>query len=296
MLNERQVNRHVESIIAQVSDIAAMPQVVYKIIELTGSTMTAAQQIEDAIAVDPGFTSKVLMLANSAHYALPRRVTSIRDAATYMGYKTIRQLALTVGLFDMFVGKTDAGSMRRRSWWRHSVDAAVCARAIAKRMPDVGPDDAYSCGLLHDAGKSLLDRYAEGEYSAVDKMIEEGTNPLEAERAVFGCDHSEVGGVAAEMWNFSPMLVECVTLHHSEAGSSYPKHVALTCLASEMAHAVLAGRRAEHMMSGARTEEGEQGRNHSPWAVETLGFDVTVLWQLYTECTEAIARGGSLGL
>src|SRR5438046_9985884 len=92
----------VQAILSRVSEIAALPQVVYKIIELTGTTMTAVQEIDNAISIDPGFSSKVLMLANSAYYALPRKLTSIREAATFLGFKTIRQLAMTLGTLDMF--------------------------------------------------------------------------------------------------------------------------------------------------------------------------------------------------
>lgn len=277
-------------ILARVGEIAAMPQVVYKILELTGTTVTPAQEIEDAISIDPGFSSKVLILANSAFYALPRRVTSIREAATFMGYKTIRQLAMTVGAFDIFVGKTDSGSMRRRMWWRHSVDTAVCAKAIATEIPRVIAEDAYSCGLLHDVGKSLLDRYETGMYLGVEHGIENGLSALDSERSVYGCTHADIGGAAAKSWNLPPMIAEAVAHHHGPAAGSFAMHIALTSLASDFAHAIVTGRKIdEHKVEQPIREL------IADWAVEALRFSDEQLDRAYRACKDSISNRTGMG-
>jgi putative nucleotidyltransferase with HDIG domain len=279
-------NEAVRAILSKVSEIAVLPQVVYRIIELTGNTGTAVHEIESAISIDPGFSSKVLMLANSAYYALPRKMTSIREATTFLGFKTIRQLAMTVGIFDMFVGKTDAGSLRRRAWWRHSVDAAVCAQAIAKVVRTVAPDEAYSCGLLHDVGKPLLDRYGSGDYAEAEKLEQSGSNILIAERVVFGCTHVEVGAAAAAAWKFPQPLYECVAFHHAPPEGEIPLHVAVTCFADEVAHALVSGHR------GTDSDERTIG-GFSRWAVEALAFGPDKIEEALAACKEAVANGSS---
>lgn len=291
-LQNSTTNPAVSEIVDRVGEIAAMPQVVYRVIQLTSSTNSPAQQIEDAISIDPGFSSKVLMLANSAYYALPRRVSSIRDAATYMGYKTIRQLALTVGLFDMFVGKNDAGSLRRRTWWRHSVDTAVCSRALARFAPNVDPFDVYTAGLLHDIGKTILDRWAQGDYSEVEKLIQQGESVLEAERKIFGCDHTEVGAAAGCRWNFSEMLIQCIRDHHFEPTGDYKEQVCVVTIANEMAHAVVAGRKNQK----GTEEQVLQAVNalQCPWALTILEISHDQVPKLYDLCVEAVASASKM--
>lgn len=285
-------------LLTKVSEIAAMPQVVYKILELTGSTATSAQAIEDAISLDPGFSSKVLILANSAFYALPRRVTSIREAATFMGYKTIRQLAMTVGVFDMFVGKNDSGSLRRRAWWRHSVDAAVCAKTIAKHVNGVDPEDAYSCALLHDVGKSLLDRATHGEYAMVEALILDGLSPSDAERQVFGCTHAELGSAAAQRWNLPKMIVDSIGMHHGNVSGDFVPHVAVTCISSEFAHQIVEGKKLQHVDSQSSDEEETTGPKAwaSDWAREVLSLDDENLNRIYNICKTAIAERSGMAL
>jgi len=270
----------VEAILEEARELAALPQVVYKVIQLTGSNNSSAQEIERVISVDPGFSSKVLILANSAFYALPRKLTSIREATTFLGFRTIRQLALTVGAFDLFLGKADINSLRRRDWWRHSVDSALCCRVIAEKIGGVQPEDAYTCGLLHDIGKPLLDRSKRASYNDVEQLVQGGTSILEAERKVYGCDHTEIGAAAAKLWNLPLMVIEAIEHHHGTNHCQFPNCVAITALGSQFAHVLIKGNEETHL---------------DEWIVETLSLSDESKEQLFRQCKEAIAERSSSG-
>lgn len=229
--------RNLKLLIAKIQEVAVLPHVVFKVLEITGSSDSPAADIEQAVLVDPGFSSKLLGLANSAHYGLPKKVTSIREAVMFLGFKAVRQMAMTVGVFDLFVGKNDRESMRRRDWWRRSVDAALCARAIARLSHCGNPDEAYTCGLLHLIGKTLLDRFGEGSYEDVESMIASGTGIAEAERSVFGLVHTEASVAAAMKWGLPPILMGSLSYltepQQDEEGASYRACVALGALIAE---------------------------------------------------------------
>ena len=200
-------SRALKHLIAQVHDLAVLPHVVFKVLELSSSTDNPTADIESAITIDPGFSSKVLILANSASTALPRKVLSIKEAVMFLGYKAVRQLAMTVGIYDMFVGKNDRDSLRRRAWWRHSVDTAVCAKYLAEHTGKMPGDDAYTCGLLHYIGKSLLERFGEADYKHVEEMVLFGIKDYKAEEAIYGCNHVEVSVAAARKWGLAEELI-----------------------------------------------------------------------------------------
>lgn len=277
----------VEAILRGVGDLAALPQVVYKIVELTGSTMTAAQEIERTISVDPGFSSKILMLANSAYYALPRKLTSISEAVTMLGFKTVRQLAMTIGVFEVFIGKNDANSLRRRTWWRHSVDTALCAQTIAKMTGMVPYDEAYTCGLLHDIGKPLLDRYAEPPYEEVTVLIEAGMAPVRAEARVYGCDHAMLGGAAAVQWGFPETLCQSIRDHHMTEPERPTPRLATTVVANQLAKLIVDG--------AASEEDSELVESFPAWALSTLGLDELKLRNALRASKEAVASKAAMG-
>ena len=193
-------------ILDRTDQLAVLPHVVHKVLEITGSEESMSTNLHKVISIDPGFSMRLLKLANSAAFGMPRKVTSTQQAILFLGFKTIRSLALTIGIYELFIGKNDKDSIRRRTWWRQSVDTAICARYLAKSTGLVSTDDSYTCGLLHLMGKVLLDRYGRRDYSAVDLLVANGLTDQMAESRVFGCDHNEVAAAAAERWDLPASL------------------------------------------------------------------------------------------
>jgi HD-like signal output (HDOD) protein len=196
----------VAAVVAKVQEVAVLPQVVFRLVEATGAAEAGLQEIERTISVDPGFTAKVLAMANSAFYALPRKVASIREAVQYLGTKGVREIAMAASVFDMFVGKTDAESLRRRTWWRQSLDAATCAKWLGQELRSPLADVACTCALLHLIGKTVLDRSDPAAYEKVMFVVSKGAGDRQAERAVFGCDHIGVAAGVAGRWGFPEAL------------------------------------------------------------------------------------------
>ncbi len=273
-------NEQLSRLMSKVQDLAVLPHVVFKVLEISTSNDSPAQEMEKAIIVDPGFSGKVLTLANSAHYALPRKVSSIKDAVMFLGFRAIRSMAMTVGVFEIFVGKTDKESLRRRQWWRHSVDAAVCSRWLAKRTGKLSPDDAYTTGLLHSIGKSLLDKYGDQDYSLVEQKMEQNAlSDIVAETEVFGCHHVEVAISAAQRWNFPDELIAGLDYVNPVADDAQVLAArACTCLGSLIGAA---------MTQGADTDrEGVLPK----WAMDALGLSPEEIGTLYEEGMQAISE------
>lgn len=249
-------------LLEKVDGLAVLPHVVFKVLEISGSEDAPPLELERAIIVDPGFSSKVLKLANSAFFGLPRRVTSIREAIMFLGFRAVRNLAMTVGAYDMFVGKSDAESLRRRAWWRHSVDTAVCSKSLAFFTRKAQPDDCYTCGLLHLIGKTLLDRFGHGDYERVVMMTDAGVPELDAESRVFGCNHVDVAVSAAERWGFPKGLVSGLS-YLTPPDDDDPDKTQRACTALGSALANIAQFRKEH-------PEADEVHELPEWALDIL--------------------------
>lgn len=271
----------IDALLARMRELAVLPHVVYKVLEISGNDEASCREIETAIVVDPGFSSKLLTVANSAYYALPKKVTSIKEAILFLGFKSIRQIAMTVGLYDMFIGKTDTESMRRRQWWRHSVDTAVAGRWIARQSKRLNPEDAYTCGLIHLIGKTLLDRYGGKDYESVAALVKSGIPDILAEQQIYGCDHMQVAAAAAAKWGFPDQLVSGLRYLDPDSCSEEAAPIrACTCLGSLLASWVI---------EGAQDAEDEGEALMLPsWAVQCLG--------LGSETTDALLRGATAAI
>ncbi len=274
-------NESLRKLLTKVTDLAVLPHVVFRVLELSGSADHSTAEFERVITVDPGFSSKVLILANSAAYALPKKVTSIREALMFLGFKSIRQMAMTVGVFDLFVGKNDRESLRRRAWWRHSVDTAICGRWLADGLHKLPGDDAYTCGLLHLIGKTLLDRLGETDYKHVEEMVMFGIKDYKAEEAIYGCNHMDVAAAAAAKWGLSETLISGLHYSHScEEDDPFRYHRACTALATNIATLAVEG-------SSGPVEEVLHCL--PAWAMEVMGITAERAGQIIDGGCAAIA-------
>ncbi len=265
-----------EAIVEKVQDLAVLPQVVHRIISMTNDPNTHARNLEQLISIDQGMSTRVLNTVNSAYYGLSRKIASIKDAVVLLGFKTVRNLAMTASVFDLFVGKTDRQNLRRGKWWRHSIDTALCCRMVASQVPEASPDEAYTAGLLHDIGKPLLDRYSEIPYEQVEALVAQGVPEMDAEQEIFGCHHAELGRLVSLKWGFPEKLADAIGQHHalSPDHCSDPLLTAITAMGNTIAH----------WLREPDREATDCWEHLAPWVREYLPFQPAQLRAMLAGC------------
>lgn len=161
------------------------------------------------IESDPALTVQVLRTANSPFYGLSRRVGSVRQAITVLGFAMVRSLA-AAKIFKL--GARDAANIPE-SFWRHSFTTAAAASVLA-RPQGMASSDAFSAGLLVDIGAALLRRNDPARYGEVLRLTTRGVSVIDSEREVFGLAHPEVSGFALERLRFPADVATAVAEHH----------------------------------------------------------------------------------
>lgn len=263
---------------SKINELAVLPHVVFKVLEASTSETAPAAAVERSIIVDPGFSTKILQQANSAGYGIPKRVTSIREAILYLGFRAVRNLAMTVGTFDLFVGKTDKESLRRRGWWRSSIDTAICAKWLAHALKKASPDDAYTCGLLHLIGLTLMDRlYPSGFEDAQGLSNQQCISIGAAQRQLYGFHYGDYIEVVATKWQFPAELAGALNV--LEAPREPDKLRAITTFASICA---------DLAATGVQLEAGDLAKVFPTWTYENLEISEQMLPTIVHECMSAL--------
>lgn len=165
---------------------------------------------------DPSFSARLLAKANSASSAANRPVMTLRDAIARTGSKNAADLLMALSVIQVFIPRDPW----EKSLWRHSVQVAVLARYLAKRIhhPDVLPDELYLCGLIHDIGRFIMFQAAPDELRKVDAS--KGNTPeglVDTEESTFGVTHMELGALACGRWGLPPLLASVLEAHHGPA-------------------------------------------------------------------------------
>ncbi len=140
---------------AAVDGMPAFPKSVQKILELTRDVNCSPKDLVQVIDKDPVVTVKVLRVVNSAYYSLPKQITSINHAVVYLGFNTIKNLALSIAAIGMLPASNAAG-FDGAQYLLHSLSTAAIAKQLALRLDDADPMDCFIAGLLHDFGKPLI--------------------------------------------------------------------------------------------------------------------------------------------
>jgi putative nucleotidyltransferase with HDIG domain len=205
---------------AAVERMPAFPKSVQKVLELTRNINCLPRELVGVIEKDPVMTVKILRVINSASFALPNKMTSINQSVVYLGLNTVKNMALSFAAVGI-LPRTNAAGFDVQKYLLHSLTVASVARALASHqvVGDVDPGDCYIAGLLHDFGKVVFAQFMPEEFRAALDYSKENGVPLHvAEAAVIGADHTVVGSMLAERWQFPPSLIACIRNHHQEGG------------------------------------------------------------------------------
>lgn len=199
---------------AAVDDMPAFPKSVQKILELTRDVDCTPKDLVQVIDKDPVLTVKVLKVVNSAYYSLPKQVTSINHTVVFMGFNTIKNLALSIAAIGM-LPKSNAAGFDVQQYLLHSLATAGIARQLAGNMDNADPMDCFIAGLLHDFGKVVLAQFMPDEFrQALEASQRDGSSLHEALQHSIGADHALVGAMLVEKWRFPPLLVDTIRNQH----------------------------------------------------------------------------------
>lgn len=205
----KRVKRITDSLIS----LPTLPTVIAKMLELVDNPKTSASSLSNLIMRDQVLTAKILKMANSSFYAFPRQISTVKLALVVLGFENVKEMALSLSVLNTFKGENNK-HFDTSSFWQHSISVGACTRMLARETCYRLAGEAFVAGLLHDIGKLVLNQYLPAEFAEIQTMIfEDGRECSEAEKAVLGVTHAEVGAWLAERWNLPEILVDAIRWH-----------------------------------------------------------------------------------
>lgn len=217
------------SLAAQTGDLPPLPEVAWKVLQITSDLYWNACDFEKVVTHDQALTAKILKISNSAFFGLRGTVSTVSQAAVILGNRRLRSLVVAASLEGVFGGRTLNGERL----WEHSLAVALATGQLALKRNFPEPEEAFVAGLMHDIGKAVLDGNREEVYTEILKRANlEHIQVIDLEREMLGFDHTQVGSLLATKWNLAPHIEEVVRYHHSPSEASRnPELCAIVSLA-----------------------------------------------------------------
>ncbi len=148
---------------------------------------------------------------------------SVSEAVMRLGQQELYRLAALalVSRWESGAGHGEAGD-----FCRHALCTAIAAEVLAETTERVSPETAYTAGLVCDLGKLALTHACEAFYPAIRAhCAAQQCAWTDAETAVLGFHHVQVGARLLRAWNFPTVLVAVAEhyLHPAQApGDALP--------------------------------------------------------------------------
>lgn len=205
-----------EQVIARLKQLPSLPSAVSEVLSSFANEDADIETVAQQIARDQALTARVLRVANSSFYGLQTKVGTIHEAVVILGFRAVRNMVLAVGMNGSFRVDQCRG-FDAPGYLRHGVGVGLAARALAPAARQ-SPELAFTAGLLHDIGQLVLASNFSSQYvEALAHRKQHDCFLFEAEQAVLGIDHAEVGALLAETWRFPAAIRESIAYHHGPA-------------------------------------------------------------------------------
>ena len=213
-INNR-LEEEIRTFVGQLRQLESLPPVILKVIEVAGDDETNRGALVRLIESDQALASRVLKVSNSAWLGCPGRVSSLDRAMAMLGFDMVRNIALSVLVSHLFFTGRDAGQIRMRELWYHSLGCAVAAEHLARLLKHPQQNSAFVAGLLHDLGKVVLLRWNGDLYQQLARVAASKRAPLHViEGETLGIAHPEVAQLLLEDWGFPADLTLPARDHH----------------------------------------------------------------------------------
>ena len=249
-----------KKIVKRVNDLPPMPKVMLKAREIMADANSSFKEIAQVIETDQAIAARVLKIANSAYYGLSGMVSSIHQASVVLGYKTLEQVITMVSSSSMLGSRLKGYQLNAGVLWKHSLATALASRLIAQKRAPAMESDAFSVGLIHDAGKLALDNYVAAKKQELDDFVKaNSTTFVKAERQVLGFDHTEIAHDLCKKWKLPEAHAAAMRYHHTPAESDNNQLAFIIHVADHVAG-----------LAGYGCGSDSLGENLDPAGLETL--------------------------
>lgn len=264
-----------DNIIEAFSALPSLPVVIQKLHTLIENQNIDIKTISNVIEADPGFTARVLKLVNSPFYGLSRRVSSVGEAITILGFDAVHQLLLTTSMLNIFDSESVEPSIK--DFWHHSFGVGAIAKHLISQDDKDTRNEVFICGILHDIGRLIFLKIDPDLFSWF--YIKRGAaTGINEEAEYYAIDHQKTGELLAEKWNFPESIVTAIGQHHSPLNTKkYQLHASAINIADILSHALAIGDSGNSFVSEFFPEA---------WAI--LGLSMNQLGERLTMALEEI--------
>ena len=215
----------------------ALSQTISAINRIAASSDESVQALSSVLLKDFALTNKLLRLVNSTTFRqFGGGVSTISRAVMILGFDAVRDLAITLILFEHLQNRQQAAEIKEEAISAYLT--GIMARRLAGvcGLPD--REEGFICGVFQHLGKLLAGYYFYEESVEITRRVQAGDSEDKAARTVLGISLEELGVEIARSWQLPEKIIRSM---ESGGGGLKPQSTADRLrLAARLARALCA--------------------------------------------------------
>ncbi|RJR34755.1 MAG: HDOD domain-containing protein [Desulfobacteraceae bacterium] len=228
--------KDIDKILEGIDRLHPIPQVAEQVMVLARDAKSSMSRIAEIITHDQILTANLLKTCNSSYFSAPKKVDSVQQAIVFMGIDQVVDIVWMSSGAKNFKKGQEGYDLEEGDLWKYSVSSALISRELAEKRKMENLHLIFTSALLKDIGKVVLSQYVADSFEKINLLVNQyGYSFMEAEKAVIGIDHAELGGMVARKWGYSPKMVEIIRGHHlTDESSEFDLETSIVYLADTL--------------------------------------------------------------
>ena len=199
---------------AQAVGIPSCPAVLLELSTEVKKEDPSLRKIEALVSKDMGLLATLLKTVNSPFYGLRTKVGTVKQAIQVIGISMLSRTVTGIVLKKALSGNQPG----MEAFWEASAKAAMVASFIAKQLPGMNKEEAYTFGLFQNCGiPILMQRFPDYVKTLALAERDAERKHTEVEEAAHGTDHATMGYLLTKSWNLPEDISQAIRYHHEYA-------------------------------------------------------------------------------
>ena len=185
--------------------LPTLPEVALKVRDTADDENASINDVARMIETDAALSARIVQVGNSALYRGLSPAETVQAAAMRMGLDTVRSLATSLAMKQLFQATHPVIDSHLRQAWKQSTDVAALSAVLGKNTMGLEADSALLAGLTHCIGLSPILVKAESDPELLG-------NAQKLEHLLIKL-YPRVGKRILENWGFSNALIKVPAEH-----------------------------------------------------------------------------------
>lgn len=194
-------------------NLVTLPDIALQVNGMISDPRFDAGDLGNVISNDPGLTSTLLKIVNSAFYGFQGKIDTVARAIVVVGIDDLRNLILATSAINTF-SRIPQDLVDMTDFWIRSVQCGVIARILAQKCAVLQPERLFVAGLLSGIGSLVMYNKIPDECREILLAADDDHRIIGGlEQEILGFTHADVAAELIGLWTLPEALRVAIGWH-----------------------------------------------------------------------------------